>query len=345
MLRTVPRAGIPAADPYDSAVHERGGDDMPGMIRGVLLTLAIASVPGRVAVGQIGLQRVTTGSTGFVSPVSTAVAPGLPTTLYVVQQAGQIRSIDTGSPTATPQPFMTLDNTAFPGSDLSVVNETGLLGLAFHPAYASNGLFYAYYTANNGTEFRVDQFSALGGVVQNGVRKNVITVPTPTVTNLKHAGGWIGFNPTGGTILHAAVGDGPYVLTSDGGDPENNAQNTSTLLGKLLRVDVGPGLDFGNPASTYSIPAGTMTVNPNGNLQSPAPPSLVVRPEIYAYGLRNPWRASFDRTSGDLYIGDVGQRAREEINFIPPGDRTPPSWISLPARSTASTSAGGCVRA
>jgi len=253
---------------------------MPGMIRGVLLTLGVASVPGRVAVGQIGLQRVTTGSTGFVSPVSTAVAPGLPTTLYVVQQAGQIRSIDTGSPTATPQPFMTLDNTAVPGSDLSVVNETGLLGLAFHPAYASNGLFYAYYTANNGTEFRVDQFSALGGVVQNGVRKNVITVLTPTVTNLKHAGGWIGFNPTGGTILHAAVGDGPYVLTSDGGDPENNAQNTSTLLGKLLRVDVGPGLDFGNPASTYSISAVTMTVNPNGNLQSPAPPSLVVRPEI-----------------------------------------------------------------
>lgn len=296
----------------------------------LVLTLGIAFLPWQVAFPQIGLQRVTTGSTGFVSPVSAAVAPGQPTTLYVVQQAGQIRTIDTLSPAATPQPFMTLDNATFPGSNLSVVNETGLLGLAFHPGYASNGLFYAYYTANNGLEFRVDQFSAPGGVVQSSVRRNVITIPTPTVTSLKHAGGWIGFNPMGGTTLHVTVGDGPYVLTNDGGDPENNAQDTSTLLGKLLRIDVGAGLDFGNPASTYSIPAGNMTVNPNGNLTAPAPPSLVVRPEIFAYGLRNPWRASFDRSTGDLYIGDVGQRAREEINFIPAGRQNTASLDQTP---------------
>jgi hypothetical protein len=285
------------------------------------------------AFGQIALQRTTTGASGLVNPVSAAHAPGTPSTLYFVQQGGRIQSLDMLSPTATAQPFLSLDNTSFPGSNLSVVNETGLLGLAFHPNYQGNGLFYAFYTAENGTEYRVDQFATVGGVVQTGQRKNVITVSTPTVTPLKHAGGWIGFSPTAGTNLYVAVGDGPYVLTADGGDPENNAQDTSTLLGKMLRIDVGSsGLDFNDPASTYSIPPGNMTVNPNGNLSAPAPPSLAVRPEIYAYGLRNPWRASFDRQTGDLYIGDVGQRAREEINFIPAGrenasqlDQTPGS--------------------
>lgn len=286
------------------------------MIRTVALpTLLLACLTGQTARGQIAFQRITTGSDVFVNPVSAAVAPGTPTTLYVAEQGGRIRAIDTLSPTPAPRPFMSLDEAAFPGSNLSVVNETGLLGLAFHPAYATNGLFYAYYTANGGTEFRVDQFAAPAGVVTGGLRRNVITVASPTITTLKHAGGWIGFKP-GETLLHIAVGDGPYVLTTDGGDPENNAQDTSTLLGKLLRIDVGAGLDFGDAASTYGIPAGNMTVNPNGNLGSPAPPSLVVRPEIFAYGLRNPWRASFDRSTGDLYIGDVGQRAREEINFI-----------------------------
>jgi hypothetical protein len=161
---------------------------------------------------------------------------------------------------------------------------------------------------------------AVNGVVQTGVRKNVITVPTGPATNFKHAGGWIGFDPTGGTTLHVAVGDGRYVTTAEGGDPENNAQDTSKLLGKLLRIDVGVnGLDFSDPASSYTIPSGNMVINPNSLLTSPPPPSSDVLPEIYAYGLRNPWRASFDRTTGDLYIGDVGQRTREEINFIPAG--------------------------
>jgi len=144
----------------------------------------------QAAFGQIALQRTTTGPTGLVKPVSATFAPGTPSTLYFVQQEGQIRSLDMLSPTATPQPFLSLDNTSFPGSNLSVVNETGLLGLAFHPNYQANGLFYAYYTAESGAEFRVDQFRTVDGVVQTGQRKNVITVSTPTVTTLKHAGGW-----------------------------------------------------------------------------------------------------------------------------------------------------------
>ncbi|MFM9024517.1 MAG: PQQ-dependent sugar dehydrogenase, partial [Planctomycetaceae bacterium] len=129
----------------------------------------------------------------------------------------------------------------------------------------------------------------------------MISIPHPTNTN--HNGGWIGFAPGGGTVLSIATGDG-----GGSNDPANNAQNTNSLLGMMLRIDVGPdGLDFGGSGSAYSIPAGNMTVNPNGTLASPAPPSLVVRPEIYAYGLRNPWRNAYDRLTGDLYIADVGQ--------------------------------------
>jgi len=286
------------------------------MTRFSFLAVNLAMVGFQPAIAQLSAERITVGPTGFSNPVHAVVAPGDPTTLFVVQQGGVIRTIDSRSPLATPRAFMELTDANY----LSVVNETGLLALAFHPQYQSNGLLYAYYTANNGTEFRVDQFFAPGGTLEIGKRRNVITVPSPTETSLKHAGAWIGFSPLGGTQLYITTGDGPYVLTADGGDPENNAQNTDSLLGKVLRIDVGSdGLDFDDLASTYSIPAGNMTVNPNGNLTNPATPSLLVRPEIYAYGLRNPWRASFDRMTGDFYIGDVGQRAREEINFIPSG--------------------------
>jgi hypothetical protein len=286
-----------------------------------LLVLVSAISPLRPIVGQISLERVNDPASRFVKPVFATSAPGEPTTLYVVGREGVISRLDTTTVGATPEPFMTLNNTDFPGSDLNIISDTGFLGLAFHPNYESNGKFYTYYSATAGSaEFRVDQFLAVNGVVQTGVRKNVITVPTGPATNFKHAGGWIGFDPTGGTTLHVAVGDGRYVTTLEGGDPENNAQDTSKLLGKLLRIDVGvDGLDFNDPESSYTIPSGNMVVNPNSGLTSPAPPSSVVLPEIYAYGLRNPWRGSFDRATGDLYIGDVGQRTREEINFIPAG--------------------------
>jgi len=279
----------------------------------VVVCLTLGGV--REAPAQLVAQRITSGPTGFTVPIFGVSAPGDPTTLYVVQQGGQIRAIDTTSAAATPRSFFSLTNTNFPNSNLTTGGEQGLLGLAFHPAYATNGLFYAFYTANSGNDLRVDQFRSSGGVVQTGTaaRRTVISIPHPTNSN--HNGGWIGFAPGGGTVLSIATGDG-----GSGNDPGNNAQNTNNLLGKLLRIDVGAnGLDFTSPSAAYVIPAGNMTVNPNGNLSSPAPPSLAVRPEIYAYGLRNPWRNSYDRVTGDLYIGDVGQGAREEINVIPAG--------------------------
>ena len=254
--------------------------------------------------GQLAVQRITTGTAKFSGPIFGVSAPGDPDRLYVVEQGGQIRFIDTTSPAATPQPFLSLTNANFPSSNLTTGGEQGLLGLAFHPDYQSNGLFYTYSTANSGNDLRVDQFRSVNGVVQTGLRRTVLSIPHPTNTN--HNGGWIGFSPTGGTALYVATGDG-----GGGNDPANNSQSTGSLLGKMLRIDVGAtGLPFDGQTGGYTIPAGNMTVNPNGNLTSPAPPTTTVRPEIYAYGLRNPWRNSFDRLTGDLYIGDVGQGER-----------------------------------
>jgi autotransporter-associated beta strand protein len=276
------------------------------------LGLLIASVAS-VAMGQLAVERITSGPTGFAGPVFGVSAPGDPSRLYVVEQGGQVRLIDTTSPTAAPQPFLSLTNANFPNSNLTTGGEQGLLGLAFHPEYQSNGLFYTFSTANSGNDLRVDQFRSVNGVVQTGLRRTVLSIPHPSNTN--HNGGWIGFSPTGGTSLYVATGDG-----GGGNDPANNSQNTGNLLGKMVRIDVGAsGLPFDGTTGGYGIPAGNMTVNPNGNLTNPAPPTTTVRPEIYAYGLRNPWRNSFDRLTGDLYIADVGQGAREEINVIPAG--------------------------
>ena len=293
--------------------------------RGMLAGLVVASCAS-VASAQLAVQRITTAATGFAGPVFGVSAPGDPSRLYVVEQGGQIRSIDTTSPTASPRAFLSLTNTNFPNANLTTGGEQGLLGLAFHPGYQSNGLFYAFYTANSGNDLRVDQFRSVDGVVQSGLRRTVLSIPHPSNTN--HNGGWIGFGPTGGTALYVATGDG-----GGSNDPANNSQNTGNLLGKMLRIDVGTnGLPFDGTTGGYAIPAGNMTINPNGTLTNPAPPTTTVRPEIYAYGLRNPWRNSFDRLTGDLYIADVGQGAREEINVIPAGrentatlDRSPGS--------------------
>lgn len=308
----------------DSGKASRWQRSAQGTIAPMILA-AIGSLAACAAHGQLAVERITTAPTGFNYPLAAVSAPGQPSTLYVVQKGGAIRSIDVNSPTATPQPFLTLDDAIFPGSNLySAGGLSGLLGLAFHPRYETNGLFYAYYTANGNREFRLDQFKASNGVVQAGVRRNVLTIPSSSTgsennLHLRHAGGWVGFRPTTTSELTITVGDGPYVFVGTP-DPENNAQNTGNLLGKVLRIDVGAdGLDFHDPAATYAIPAGNMTVNPNGNLSNPAPPSLAVRPEIYAYGLRNPWRGSFDRQTGDFYVGDVGQWTQEEINVIPAG--------------------------
>jgi glucose/arabinose dehydrogenase len=199
--------------------------------------------------------------------------------LFVVEKPGRIRIIQDGQ--LLPQPF--LDITDRVGSQ---GNEQGLLGLAFHPQYAQNGRFFVNYTNTNGdTVIARYQVSSDPNAADPGSEVKLLGVDQPFPN---HNGGVLAFGPDG--YLYAGLGDG-----GSQGDPRGNAQNTNSLLGKILRIDVNRG-------DTYSIPSD----NPFGN-------------EVWAYGLRNPWRISFDKATGDLYIGDVGQDTWEEIDYLPAG--------------------------
>jgi glucose/arabinose dehydrogenase len=199
--------------------------------------------------------------------------------LFVIEKSGRIRILDNGQ--LLDQPF--LDITDRVGSS---GNEQGLLGLEFHPQYAENGRFFVNYTDTNGdTVIARYQVSNDPNRADPNSEVNLLGVDQPY---RNHNGGVLVFGPDG--YLYAGLGDG-----GSAGDPQGNAQNTNTLLGSILRLDV-------DSAETYSVPPD----NPFGN-------------EIWAYGLRNPWRMSFDSHTGDLYIGDVGQGDWEEIDFLPAG--------------------------
>ena len=165
-------------------------------------------------------------------------------------------------------------------------NEMGLLGLTFHPDYEQNGYLYVNYTGSGG-DTRISRFQASGSVADPNSETMLMFIEQPYPN---HNGGGLDFGPDG--YLYAGLGDGGLA-----GDPHKNGQNKTAMLGKILRIDV----DNGN---LYSVPAD----NPFGN-------------EVWAYGLRNPWRISFDRATGDLWIGDVGQGAWEEIDYLPAGSQ------------------------
>lgn len=199
--------------------------------------------------------------------------------LFVLEKVGRIRIIQNGS--LLQASF--LDITDRVGSS---ANEQGLLGLAFHPRYAQSGYFFVNYTDRNGdTVISRFQVSSDPNFSDPSSEVRLLGVDQPFGN---HNGGPLAFGPDG--YLYAGLGDG-----GSQGDPFGNAQNTNTLLGAILRLDV-------NSAEPYAIPDG----NPFGN-------------EVWAYGLRNPWRISFDKTTGDFYIADVGQNVWEEINFLPAG--------------------------
>lgn len=206
--------------------------------------------------------------------------------LFIIQRAGQIRIYKNGA--LLPTPFLNVQSIVN-----SSASEQGLLALAFHPDYEVNGRFYTLHTDQNGSIVlsAFTRSSANPDQADPNSRVPLLAIPKP-YTN--HNGGTLAFGPDG--YLYWSTGDG-----GGGGDPGNNAQNLNSLLGKILRLDV-------SSASSYSIPAS----NPFYNNPNPS-----IRKEIWAYGLRNPWRFSFDRLTGDLYIGDVGQSKREEINFQP----------------------------
>jgi len=218
----------------------------------------------------------------FQSPVEVTGAPGFPKLLFVVEQEGQIQVLDRGRKRA--RPFLDVSSLIDAGG------ERGLLSLAFAPDYPRSKRFYVYYTDRSGA-IRVDEFRRRNATrAAFGSRRSVITIPHPV--NANHNGGDLHFL---GNLLFFGTGDG-----GSGGDPPNNAQNKDVLLGKLLRIDPRPS--GGRP---YSVPADNPFVGRPG------------RDEIYSYGLRNPFRYSFDLTHGAprIAIGDVGQNQFEEVDY------------------------------
>jgi glucose/arabinose dehydrogenase len=206
---------------------------------------------------------------------------------FVVEREGRIRVVRGGR--VLKEPFLDISDLVTTGG------ESGLLSMAFAPDYETSRRFYVYYTDSRG-------FPTIAGFLRSESspdralresRRTIISVPHQ---RSNHKGGQIEFGPDG--KLYAAFGDG-----GGGGDPDRNAQNLGRILGKMIRIEPRPG-------GGYSIPA-----------DNPFRGRAGARPEIYAYGLRNPYRFSFDRANGDLTVGDVGQDAIEEIDFVPNGAR------------------------
>jgi len=219
--------------------------------------------------------------------------------IFIIEQEGAIRIVDTDG-TLLPTPFIDIDPIV--GGGTSGGNEQGLLGLAFHPDYANNGKFYLNYINTSGDTRIVEyEVSSTDPNQADPSTQRVIMAYDQPFSN--HNGGWVGFGPDG--FLYISSGDG-----GSANDPGNRASNLGSFLGKLHRIDIDGGDDFpADSLQNYEIPADNPFVDQAGAVDS-----------IWAYGLRNPWRTSFDRDTGDLWIADVGQFSREEVNFAPAGD-------------------------
>ena len=214
-----------------------------------------------------------------------------PDRLYVVLQPGRIVSFPNDPDADSADLFLDISDRVNDRGE-----EEGLLGLAFDPQYAANGRFYVYYSASDPRRSVVSRFSvsADGRRADHGSERVLLEVPQPFSN---HNGGQIAFGPDG--YLYIGLGDG-----GSRGDPQGNGQDLSTLLGSILRIDVSAVDSTG----AYAIPADNPFVGRDG-----------ARPEIWAYGLRNPWRFSFDRATGEFWTADVGQNSFEEVDIVKPG--------------------------
>jgi glucose/arabinose dehydrogenase len=225
-------------------------------------------------------------------PTQILARPDREGSFVVLEQSGRIVSLDASNESgADATVFMDLTDRVNFGS-----NEEGMLSLAFHPKFAENGRLFAYYTAKSPrrvviSEFKLDE-SGTKGVP--GSEKTILEIPQPFCN---HNGGTLAFGPDG--MLYAAIGDGGAAA-----DPQGHGQNLGTLLASVVRIDV----DDVPEGRAYGIPPDNPFVDRSG-----------ARPEIWAYGLRNVWRMSFDRKTGDLWAGDVGQNKYEEIDLVVKG--------------------------
>jgi glucose/arabinose dehydrogenase len=272
---------------------------------GALLRTTVTALAVLAGMPALALQSVLVGS-GYNQPLM-VTAPVGDSRLFVIEKAGRIR-VQQGTTVST---YLDLS------SQVDSVGERGLLGMAFDPDFASNGRFYVNYIDNTTKNTVVASYtasSATAATADPSSGRVVISVAQPAGLD-NHKAGWIGFSVTDPGRLYIATGDG-----GGGNDPNNRAQNLNDNLGKILRIVPLPG-------GGYSVPA-----------DNPFAGAVPGNDEIWAYGLRNPFRNSFDRQTGNLWIGDVGQSAREEINFAASGHGSgagsgTPGLSMLPSRA------------
>ncbi len=252
------------------------------MQRSMLCALILAAT----AASSHAAARLETVASGFDRPVWAGMPLGTTDKLWVMEQAGKVWILDLKSGKRLDEPFLDIQARVTRQG-----NEQGLLGLAFDPKFAGNGRYYVYY---NDLKDRtcISRFISPDRLTTPADQEEILLRYDQPYRN--HNGGWISFGPDG--MLYIGSGDG-----GAGNDPKDKGQSLNTHLGKILRIDV-------SPETGYAIPEG-----------NPFPAVETAKPEIWAYGLRNPWRCSFDRATGDLWIGDVGQNAWEEIDFLPAG--------------------------
>ncbi|MGI9517110.1 MAG: PQQ-dependent sugar dehydrogenase [Pirellulaceae bacterium] len=254
-------------------------------LAGVVCLVACLATHSVLAQPTMSVTRI---ASGLSRPVFATTAPGDATRLFIVEQhTGIIKILNLTTGQINTTPFLTIEG-------LATGNEQGLLGLAFHPMYQNNGRFYVNCntSADDGDTHIREYTRSTADLANPKSARELMTINQPFPN---HNGGWMGFGPTD-QLLYIATGDG-----GSGGDPQNNAQTiTNNLLGKILRID-----PLETKTSPYSIPATNPFVGVTGD------------DEIWAYGLRNPWRCCFDWTTSDLYIADVGEGTREEINVQP----------------------------
>lgn len=240
------------------------------------------SISGGFAVRRVG--------TGFAAPVYLAPLSDNSGRVLVVERAGRIRILNPATGTIAATPFLDITG------QVSTDGERGLLGVALAPDYGTSGRAYIYLTAPDGA-IQLRRYVATAGskdVLDPASSDLLLTIPHP---RSNHNGGWLGFDKAG--LLYVATGDG-----GGANDPDGNGQNKSTLLGKILRLDMSKDDFPSDPNHDYGIPPANPYATSGG------------APEVWLYGLRNPYRASFDRATGDLWIGDVGQGAIEEIDRV-----------------------------
>jgi glucose/arabinose dehydrogenase len=277
-----------------------------------LATLLVTLSPWQVRAAdprnvRVSLVRV---ASGLVNPVAIAATNDGTSRLFIVEQDGRIR-VRTRSGLVT-RPYLDIRSRVRAGG------ERGLLGLAFHPRFASNGNFFVAYNDADG-DVRISRFHATPSANVASSSSEVIFLDIPHRQFGNHNGGQVAFGPDG--YLYAGIGDG-----GGAGDPNGNAQDLSLLLGKIIRVDVNRACS----GKRYCIPSGNPFAGSSTRAQ-----------EIWHFGLRNPWRFSFDRKYGSMWIGDVGQGAREEVDSVASGGGRNFGWDCREGTLDTSTTYGG----